>query len=161
MTNAIPVHAVHVPTAAPRASPANVEVMTASPAGVEHRARDALQAPRDDEHRSVRCGGAEHRGHAERGDPDDEQASRPEQIAERPTDEEQRAERQEIRVDDPLLQREAAAEIALNRRQRDVDDARVDEDDDRPENAGDQHQPVARVGRQVFDTRRPKEAGSG
>ncbi len=34
ITNAIPVQAVHVPIAAPRASPLNVVAITASPAGV-------------------------------------------------------------------------------------------------------------------------------
>jgi hypothetical protein len=42
-----------------------------------------------------------------------------------------------------LLQREAAAEIPLDRRKRDVDDASVDEDDARPEDARDQDEPVA------------------
>ena len=41
ITNAIPVHAVHVPTAAPRSSPSNVAVITARPAGV----RTAPAAP--------------------------------------------------------------------------------------------------------------------
>jgi hypothetical protein len=58
-----------------------------------------------------------------------------------------------------LLECEPAAEVALNRRERDVDDAAVDEDDARAQDAGDQDEPVAARRRQVFDTRRPKEGG--
>jgi type IV secretory pathway VirB10-like protein len=43
-------------------------------------------------------------------------------VAERPADQNQRAERQQIRVRDPLLRLQAAAEIVLNRRECDVDD---------------------------------------
>ena len=74
-----------------------------------------------------------------------------EDVAERPADEDQRAERQQVRVDDPLLQREAASEIALDRRQRDVDDRRVDEDDRRAEDAGHEDQPFARPVAQMVD----------
>ena len=76
-------------------------------------------------------------------DPDQEQAPRAEEVAERAADEQQRAERQQVGVDDPLLQREATAEVALDRRQRDVDDRRVDEDDHRAEDAGDEDQAIA------------------
>jgi mannose-6-phosphate isomerase-like protein (cupin superfamily) len=53
-----------------------------------------------------------------------------------------------------LLKREAASEVALDRRERDVDDGRVDEDDDGPEDASDEDEAVAGLRRQVFDTRR-------
>src|SRR5581483_7420977 len=86
--------------------------------------------------------GAEHRGDAEAGDPDQEQAARPEEVTERAADEEQRPERQQVRVDDPLLEGEAAAQVPLDRRQSDVHDRRVDEDDDGAEDAGDEHEPV-------------------
>ena len=80
---------------------------------------------------------------AEADDPDQEQAPRAEQVAERAADQEERAERQQVGVDDPLLQREPAAEVALDRGQRDVHDRRVDEDDDGAEDARDQNETVA------------------
>ena len=75
-----------------------------------------------------------------------------EEVAERAADEDQRAEREQVGVDDPLLEREAAAEVALDRRQRDVDDRRVDEHDRRPEDAGDERQPLAHPFAQIADT---------
>ena len=143
ITNAIPVQAVQVPIAAPRSSPANVEVITASPAGVRIAPAIPCRPRARISDGAVRRQRAEHRGDAERRDADHEDAPRAEEIAERAADEEQRAERQQVGVDDPLLEREPAAEVALDRGQRDVDDARVDEDDDRPEDAGDQDEPVA------------------
>ena len=162
ITNAMPVQAVQAPIAAPRSSPLNVVAITASPAGVSiapatpwsPRARISV----------VPSGAAAQRidVEPEADDPDQEQPARAEEVAERAADEEQRAERQQVRVDDPLLEREPAAEVVLDRRQRDVDDRRVDEDDDRAEDAGDEDEPVAatRVA-QVFDTRRPKGGGGG
>jgi hypothetical protein len=83
---------------------------------------------------------------------------RAEQVAERAADEDQRAESEEVGVDDPLLQREAAAEVALDRGQRDVDDRGVEERDERPEDAGREDEMVASEPRQVFDTRKTKGA---
>ena len=73
-------------------------------------------------------------------------ASRAEQVAERAADQEERAERQQVGVDQPLLEGQAAAEVALDRGQRDVHDRRVDEDDDGAENARDEYETVAADG---------------
>ena len=105
MTNAIPVHAVQAPIAAPRSSPWNVAAITASPAGV----RMAPVAPcRPRATINVVPVGA--RAHGTHMRPKltmpIKQAPRPEEIAERASDEEKRAERQEVGVDDPLLKRE-------------------------------------------------------
>ena len=112
----MPVHAVQAPIAAPRSSPLNVAVITASPAGV----RSAPATPCRPRARIsvVPSGAAAQRTDvdAERDDPDQEQAPRAEQVAERAADEQQRAERQQVGVDDPLLQREPAAEVVLDRR---------------------------------------------
>ena len=59
ITNATPVHAVHVPIAAPRSSPLNVVAITARPAGRQDRAGDPLEAAREDQRRAVRRGRAE------------------------------------------------------------------------------------------------------
>ena len=75
-----------------------------------------------------------------------------EEVAERAADEDQRAEREQVRVDDPLLEREPAAEVVLDRGQRDVDDGRVDEHDRRAEDAGDEDQSFARLFAQMLDT---------
>ena len=104
MTKAMPVQAVQEPIAAPRASPLNVVAITASPAGV----RIAPSAPCSPRATisvvPVGRGGAEDRGDAEADDPDQEHAPRPEEVAEGAADEEERAERQQVRVHDPLLE---------------------------------------------------------
>ncbi len=70
--------------------------------------------------------------------PEREHAPLAEQVAERSSDQDQRAERQQVAVDDPLLCRETAAELALDRRQRHVHDGAVQQHDPRAEDAGDQ-----------------------
>ena len=142
-TNAIPVQAVQVPIAAPRSSPLKTTVIVASAAGVSSapatpcsaRAKISASALHASAHRS--------RGQPERAEADQEDPLAAEEVAERAADEDQRAERQEIGVDDPLLEREAAAEVVLDRGQRDVDDRPVDEHDRRPEDAADERQALA------------------
>ena len=55
ITNAMPVHAVHVPIAAPRSSPLKVAVITASPAGVRSAPATPWSAARDDQRVPVRA----------------------------------------------------------------------------------------------------------
>jgi len=109
----MPLHAVQVPIAAPRS------------------------APEDDQGRRGRRRRAERRRDTEARDADHEDAHVAVDVAERPADEDERAERQQIGVDDPLLRRDPAAEIRLDRRQRHVDDRPVDEHDRCAENRGD------------------------
>ena len=52
-------------------------------------------------------------------------------------------ERQQVRLDDPLLLGEAAVKSGADRRQRDVDDRAVEEHDPRAEDARDQRRPLA------------------
>ena len=87
-------------------------MIRASEAGVEQRAGDALQPAEDDQGVRVRRHGAERGGEPERRHADREDAERAEDVAERAADEDQRAQRQEIGVDDPLLRGEPAAEVA-------------------------------------------------
>ena len=133
---AMPVHAVQVPIAAPRSSPLKTTVIVASAAGVRSAPATPCRRARDDQRRPVRRGRAEDRGDAERDDADQEDPPLPEEVAERAADEDQRAEREQVGVDDPLLEREPAAEVVLDRGQRDVHDRGVDEHDHRPEDAG-------------------------
>ena len=66
ITNAMPVQAVQVPIAAPRSSPLNVAVITASPAGVSSAPATPCSAAGEDQRRPVRRRGAEDRRDAER-----------------------------------------------------------------------------------------------
>ena len=97
----------------------------------EDRARDSLQAACQDQDRPVGSRRTEHRHDAEEDDAEHEHAALAEEVAERPADEQEGAEGEQVGVDDPLLEREPAAEIALDRREGNVDDAPVDEDDAR------------------------------
>ena len=146
------------PIAAPRSSPLKIAVIIASAGGREERAGDALEARA---RRSAGPSGASAQSSEvtpKVATPIRKTPPAAEEVAERSADEDQRAEGQQVRVDDPLLERQPAAEVVLDRGQRDVHDRRVDEHDRRPEDAGDEREPVARRPRQVFDTRRDEEA---
>ena len=134
MTKEMPLHAVHVPIAAPRSGPENVDVITASDAGV--RSAPAMPwMPRKT--MSVVAFGAAAQSTDATPNARDAQREHPhlsEDVAERAADEDERAEREQIGVDDPQLGRDPAAEVALDRGQGDVDDRPVDEGDRRAEN---------------------------
>src|SRR5579884_3819467 len=121
--------------------------------GRQERARDPLYGARRDQRGPGGGGGARERRHAERGDADREDALAAEEVAERAADEQEGAERKQVRVDRPLLQREPAAEVAPDRRQRDVDDRRVDEHDRRAQDACDEDEALARGPAQWSNTR--------
>ena len=121
--NEIPVQAVQVPIAAPRSSPSKVAVIVASAAGVSS-APAIPWSPRP------RISVVPFRASAQSSEvtpnapsAQQEDALAAEEIAERAADEDQRAEREQVGVDDPLLEHEPAAEIALDRGERDVHDA--------------------------------------
>ena len=59
ITNATPVHDVHWPIAAPRASPENVAAITASPAGVRIAPATPWKPARDDQRGAVGRGRAQ------------------------------------------------------------------------------------------------------
>ena len=85
---------------------------------------------------------ADERGDAEAGRADREDPPPAVEVAERAADEDQRREQQQVGLDDPLLVGERRVEVVAQRGQRDVDDRLVDEHDRRPEDAGDQRQPL-------------------
>ena len=60
-------------------------------------------------------------------DPDHEDATAPEAVAERPAEQDQRRERQQVAVEHPLQVGGRCAEITTDVRQRDVDDRAVEE----------------------------------
>jgi hypothetical protein len=99
-----------------------------------------LQAAEDDERVRVGRERAEDGGDAERRDTEREHPHLAEDVAERASDEDQRAQRQQVGIDDPLLCRQPAAEVPLNGRQGDVDDRHVDGGDRRAENRGNQRE---------------------
>src|SRR5439155_23444449 len=92
---------------------------------VDDPAAEALQDAEQDDRRRGGRDGTEQRGGDEDGDADDEQPSRPE-AATQPAGQ-RRDDRggAEIARHDPGAERQAAAEIVLQPRQRDIDDRRV------------------------------------
>jgi hypothetical protein len=100
--------------------------------GRGERAADALHEARADQHRLVLRDGAGQRGGGEDGQAGQEHAPLAEQITEPAGKQEQAAEGDQIGVDHP---REAAlgeAQVALDRRERDVHDRRVEHDHQHP-----------------------------
>ena len=97
----------------------------------EQRAERALQRAAGDQQLDARRDGAQHRDDAEAGDAEREDAPLAEDVAERAADQDQRAERQQVGVRDPLLPGQPAAEIVANRGQRDVDRRGVQPGDER------------------------------
>ena len=126
MTNAMPPHAVHEPIAAPRSSGGKLDDDDRQRARGQQRAEHALQRAPGDEHLDRRRQGADDAHDAEARDADGEDPPLAVEVAERAADEDERAEREQIGVGDPLLAGQAAAEVALDGRQGDVDRRRVE-----------------------------------
>src|SRR5262249_44337482 len=63
----------------------------------------------------------------EGADPDHEHAAAPVAVAERAAEQDQRGQRQQVAVEDPLQRAGAGAEVLADLRQRDVDDGAVEE----------------------------------
>ncbi len=75
-------------------------------------------------------------------DPDDEDQAPAVRVGELAADQHQRGERQRVAGDDPLERREVGAEIALDRRQRDVHDGVVEHDHEEAERHGGERPPL-------------------
>ena len=80
---------------------------------------------------------------AEAADADREHAPLAEEVAERAADQDQRAEREQVGVRDPLLPGEAAAQVLADGRQSDVDRGRVQARDERPHDRREQRELLA------------------
>ena len=156
-TVAIPVQAVQVPTALPRASPSKVAATIASEPGTSSAPAIPCRARAPIRNSTVGRDRAERRGGAEGDQPDDEHPPPAELVAERAADQEQRDQRQHVGLDDPLLAGEAGVEVVADRRQGDVDDGRVEEDDRRAEDRRDQGQALL-AGHPSESRQRPRAA---
>ena len=91
MTNAIPLHAVQEPIAAPRSSRGNAATMSASDPGVSSAPNAPCSARPRTSTLDRRRDRADDRHRAEPADPDHEDAPLAEQVAQRPADEDERA----------------------------------------------------------------------
>ena len=91
----------------------------------------AVQPARDDEHAGGRRQSAQRRGHREADQPPEEDTLPAEQVGERSGKQDDRAESQQVRIHHPLLCGESATQLAPDRRERDRDDAPVEEGDER------------------------------
>ena len=107
---------------------------------------DALEEARADQRLLRRGDAAQQRRDRERDEAGEEHALAPEQVAEAAGQEQQAAEGDEERVDDPGQVRLAEAEVVLDRRQRDVHDRDVEHDHQLREADDDQRGPAAAIG---------------
>ena len=104
-------------------------------AGVDHRKRtghqegraDALEAARGDQHPAGGRHGTQHRGHRENREAGPQHLEPAELVGDGARNEDQRAEAEQIAVDHPLLQRQAASEITPDGGQCQVDHRSVEE----------------------------------
>ena len=106
-------------------------------------AADALQ-PAGEVERERRAGEpAQHGGDGEDDEPDQEHAPAADAVGHRAAGQQQRGERERVGVDDPLQVGEVGAEVALDRRQRDVHDRDVEQQHERRQTHGEQRPPLA------------------
>jgi hypothetical protein len=92
------------------------------------RAANALDEARRNQQSLARGEPAKRRGDRERDDADEEYALAPKQVAKASGEQKEAAERDQERVDDPGQVALREMEVALDRRQRHVDDRRVEDD---------------------------------
>ena len=138
ITVAMPDHAVHEPIAAPRWAGGKAVTITASAAG-ESSAPNIPCSTRPATITSM-LGAIAHTIEAtpESETPIENTRRSPNTSPSDPPIEDQRGQREQVAVRDPLLAREATAEVLLDRRQRDVDDRGVEPDDERAHDRGEQ-----------------------
>ena len=160
-TVAIPVQAVQVPTALPRAAPSKVAATIASEPGTSSAPAIPCRtrAPIRNSALGETAQSAEVAPKAI--SPIDEHPAAAELVAEAAADQEQGDERQRVGLDHPLLAGEADVEAVADRRQGDVDDGAVEEDDGRAEDRRDQRQTLlAGHGSESTFSPRPRGARS-
>jgi hypothetical protein len=123
--------------------------------GHEHRGGDPLERPRRDQERDRRRESADGGGGGEADEAEQEHASPSEQVAERASEDEERAEREEVRGEHPLHRRQTDTEVTRDGGERGVDDRTVEERDSRTEHrGGDDPPPGGGTGAQVRRWRR-------
>ena len=127
---------------------------------LEARTERALQRAGTEEHALVQCGAAERGGECESDQPDHQCSTTPPQVGDATTEEQQSAECQRIRGDDPLLIGRADAEVDLGVGQGDLDHRAVEHDHQLRDADEDQGLPPARVGlggqSRLFGSWRPR-----
>ena len=114
--------------------------------GEEQRGRHALEKARDQQQLERGRRAADDRRERERHHPDRVAARDPDPVGERAGRQQQRRERDDVRVDHPLQLAQVGAEVVADRGQGDVDDRHVEDDDEEPER-GCEQDPAWRGGR--------------
>ena len=110
----------HVPTALPRSSGGNTVVITDSVTGMTNAAPTPIRM-RSADQLGRRVREQRHEGRAaEQGEPEGQHRLAADAVADRAGRQEQRRERQRVRVDDPLQLRLGGADVPRDRGQRDV-----------------------------------------
>ena len=95
---------------------------------VEHRAAHALKGAEGDQPAGRGRGAAQERADREEPEPDREDALAPDPVGDGAAQDQQRRQHDRVRVDDPLELRQRRIQVAVDRRQRDVDDRVVQRD---------------------------------
>jgi hypothetical protein len=114
--------------------------------GRQHRGEHALAGAGGDEHGEVDRGAADRRGYGEAGQPCDEHDFAPEQVGQPPAEQQQAAERQRVRGDDPLPVHVVEVQRVLCRRQCQVHHGQVENDHELRDADDGQDPPAPRVG---------------
>jgi hypothetical protein len=114
--------------------------------GGGHRAADALQEARSDEHLLGLGEAAEDRGDGEDPEAGEEDAAARDQVAQPAGEKQEPAERDQVGVHDPCQARLGEAEVLLHVGEGDVHDRHVEHDHQHPDAEDDQRGPAGAVG---------------
>ena len=124
-----PAIAPKMPNALPRSrGSVNVVVSSASADGASIAPKTPCSGTGGDEHAEGAGGAADGRGDGEADQAADEGPFAAEEVADAAAEQQQRAERERVRGDDPLARVVGEAEVLLRARQGDVHDRRVEDD---------------------------------
>ncbi len=124
-------------------------------AGHQQRPTQTLDQPRRDQREPGRRQAAAEGRHGEQHEPGHEHPATPVPVTERATQQEQRGQREQVAVEHPLQRREAAPEVAADRRERHVHHGPVEERDPRAQGRGGDQPPSGRGGQRDAGRGRP------
>ena len=146
MAAPVPAIAPKMPNALPR-SAGSVKVVAAAraPTGASSAPKRPCGAASGHEHAERSGGAADRGGDREADQAADERPLAAEEITEAAAEQQQRAERERVRGDDPLARVVGEAEVLLRARQGDVHDRRVEDDHQLRDADHCEDQPAARV----------------
>ena len=113
--------------------------------GSDERGAETLQTAADDEDLRARREPVQERGDREDHDADEEDPLAADEVAGAPAEQQEAAEDERVRVDDPLQVGVRHVEVVLDRRQRDVHDRRVQDDHELRHADEDEHEPRIHV----------------